>query len=56
MEVEEYFLLRCKKHIKQRDVAKFLNVSPSLICKFERGNTTMSEYNINQYKKYIEEN
>jgi predicted transcriptional regulator len=50
---EDYYILRVKKRIKQKDVADFLSVHPSAICKYEHHKCTLSRYNIEKYRRYI---
>ena len=52
---EEYLLMRRRKGIKQAELAKFLKCSQSLISRYEKDNSGMSEIKIEQYRKYIEE-
>ncbi|MFD7523853.1 helix-turn-helix domain-containing protein [Paenibacillus chitinolyticus] len=51
---EKYRLLRFKKKIKSKELAKVLGVVESQISNFEHGRNGMSEKKLLQYMNYID--
>ncbi|MBO0997400.1 helix-turn-helix domain-containing protein [Bacillus sp. SD075] len=51
---EEYLILRRRKAIDQATLAKHLNCSQSLISRYEKGNSGMSQEKIKLYRQYID--
>ncbi|WP_079516707.1 helix-turn-helix domain-containing protein [Rossellomorea marisflavi] len=52
---EYYFLLRRKKKITHTELAKYIGCSQSLISRYERGNSDMSNIKIDKYRSYIDQ-
>lgn len=55
LDKDEYYLKRHKKRIRLNELAKFMNCSPSLVCKFENNKSLMSKDKIVRYKQYIDQ-
>lgn len=52
-EKEEYLLIRRRKGISQEKLAKHLKCSQSLISRYEKGTSGMSDTKIKKYREYI---
>lgn len=53
---DEYLIKRRNKKIDQKELAKHLNCSQSLISRYEKGTSGMSKEKINKYREYIDNN
>ena len=51
---EEYLILRRRKGIDQTELAQHLKCSQSLISRYEKGNSGMSQKKIELYRQYID--
>lgn len=50
---EQYVILRRRKKIQAKQIAEHINCSQSLISKYERCQSNMSDDKVTQYKNYI---
>ncbi|MFB5281921.1 MULTISPECIES: helix-turn-helix domain-containing protein [Peribacillus] len=50
---EMWLLKRRRKHITQKEIAEYLQVTQSMISHFEKANRDLSQEKIELYKKYI---
>lgn len=51
---DEYLILRRRKGIDQTELAQYLKCSQSLISRYEKGNSGMSQKKIELYRQYID--
>ncbi|MBD8006268.1 helix-turn-helix domain-containing protein [Bacillus sp. Sa1BUA2] len=53
---EKYLLLRRKKKITAKEIAKYIRCSASLISRYETGDCGMMPDKVKAYREYIDKN
>ncbi|EHL78972.1 helix-turn-helix domain-containing protein [Bacillus smithii] len=53
---DEYHLLRRKKGIKLKDLAKYVGCSIALLSKYESGKSGMKKEKVELYREFIDNN